>query len=116
MVVVAFVMFAIQELIMKLLPNFPTLKKPNCRQFPELTITALADVLKPDKFTSVHFKRWQVKTMLWLTILKINWVINGKYEQTMSEEDRRKFEEANNLLRGLFLAFLLIVCVVCTCT
>ena len=45
--VVGFVMFNILELIMEIVPNYPTIQKPNCRQFPELKMTALSDAMKP---------------------------------------------------------------------
>ena len=48
--VVVYVIFNILELIMGILPNYSTIQKPNCRQFPELSMTALADALKPDKY------------------------------------------------------------------
>ena len=41
MLVAIVVMFNILELILKLLPNFPTIQKPYYRQFPELKMTAL---------------------------------------------------------------------------
>ena len=70
MLVVAVVMFNILELIMELLPNYPTIQKPNIcyRQFPELNMGHLSDALRPDKFTGVDFKRWQYKTTLWVAI------------------------------------------------
>ena len=34
-------------------------------------MAGFADALRPDKFTGVHFKRWQVKTTLWFTALKV---------------------------------------------
>ena len=58
MLVAFVVMFNIMELILELFPNFPTIQKPYYRQFPELNMGHLADALKPDKFTGVHFKRW----------------------------------------------------------
>ena len=61
MLVVTVVMLNILELIMEIVPNYPTIQKPNCRQFPELSMTALSDVLKPEKFTGVHFVRWSAK-------------------------------------------------------
>jgi len=61
--VVGFVMFNILELIMEIVPNYPTIQKPNCRQFPELKMTALSDALKPEKFTGVHFVRWSARAM-----------------------------------------------------
>src|SRR5438105_8425614 len=96
---VAFVMVYILELIMKL-SNLSTIQKPYYRQFPELTMASLADALRPDKFIGVHFKRWQIKATLWLTALKIFWVTDGKPQGTISDEDQRKFEEANSALRG----------------
>ena len=47
-VVLFYVMFNIMELIMEIVPNYSTIQKPNCRQFPDLNMTALADALKPD--------------------------------------------------------------------
>ena len=105
MIGVAFIMVYILELIMKL-SNLSTIQKPNCRQFPELTMASLADALRPDKFTGVHFKRWQIKATLWLTALKIFWVIDGKPQGTISDEDQKKFEEANSALRGCILSVL----------
>ncbi len=69
MLVVTVVMLNILELIMEIVPNYPTIQKPNCRQFPELTMAGFADALRPDKFTGVDFKRWQIKATLWLTHL-----------------------------------------------
>ncbi len=65
-----------------------------------------ADALRLDKFTGVHFKRWQVKATLWLTALKVFTVSNGKPEGAMSDEDQRKFEEANTLFVGCILGVL----------
>jgi len=58
MLVLVVIIFYILELIMKIVPNYPTIQKPNCRQFPELTMADFADALRPEKFTGVHFKRW----------------------------------------------------------
>jgi hypothetical protein len=43
------------ELIMEIVSNYPTIQKPNCRHFPELSMVGFTDA---DKFTGVHFKRW----------------------------------------------------------
>lgn len=37
-------------------------------------MTGFADVLSPDKFTGVQFKRWQFKVTLWLQAVKVSWV------------------------------------------
>jgi hypothetical protein len=69
-VVAGIVMFNILELIMEIVPNYPIIQKPNCRQFPKLSIAGFTDALRPDKFTGVHFKRWQYMAELWLTMIK----------------------------------------------
>jgi hypothetical protein len=70
---------------MEIVPNYPTIQKPNCMQFPELTMAGFADALRLDKFTSVHFKRWQIKATLRLTHMKVFEVSNGLLEQTISD-------------------------------
>jgi hypothetical protein len=65
---------------MEIVPNFPTIQKPNCRQFPELSMAGFTDALRPDKFTVVHFKRWQYKAELWLTMMKVFQISKGKPE------------------------------------
>ena len=104
MLVSLLVMNYLLELIMNL-PNIPTIQKPNYRQFPELTMAGFADALRPDKFTGVHFKRWQVKTTLWLTALKVFHASVGAPEG-MTDEDRRKFQEANTMFVGCILSVL----------
>ncbi|KAK1682587.1 hypothetical protein QYE76_043435 [Lolium multiflorum] len=75
-------------------------------QFPELTMAGFADALRPDKFTGVHFKRWQVKATLWLTHLKVFEVSNGLPEGTISDQDQNKFKENNTLFVGCVLSIL----------
>jgi hypothetical protein len=106
MLVVTVVMLNILELIMEIVPNYPTIQKPNCRQFPELTMAGFSDALRPDKFTGVHFKRWQYKAMLWLTHLKVFEVSNGLPEGTISDQDQNKFKENNTLFVGCVLSIL----------
>ncbi|KAK1630961.1 hypothetical protein QYE76_005276, partial [Lolium multiflorum] len=104
--IVTVVMLNILELIMEIVPNYPTIQKPNCRQFPELTMAGFSDALRPDKFTGVHFKRWQVKAMLWLTHLKVFEVTDGLPEGTISDQDQNKFKENNTLFVGCVLSIL----------
>ncbi|KAK1696649.1 hypothetical protein QYE76_013346, partial [Lolium multiflorum] len=75
-------------------------------QFPELTMAGFADALRPDKFTGVHFKRWQIKATLWLTHLKVFEVSNGLPEGTISDQDQNKFKENNTLFVGCVLSIL----------
>jgi hypothetical protein len=105
-VVAGFVIFNILELIMEIVPNYPTIQKPNCRRFPELSMAGFTDALRPDKFTGVHFKRWQYKAELWLTMMKVFQISKGKPEGAMSDEDQKKFEEANTIFVGCILSIL----------
>uniref|UniRef100_A0ACD6A1F3 Uncharacterized protein n=1 Tax=Avena sativa TaxID=4498 RepID=A0ACD6A1F3_AVESA len=88
------------------MPNNPTIQKPYCRQFPELTMAGFTDALRPDKFTGVHFKRWQYKAELWLTTMKVFHISKGKPEGTISDEDQKKFEDANTVFVGCILSIL----------
>jgi hypothetical protein len=48
--------------IIKKMPRFSTIQKPNmCRQF---SIQGFAATLKPAPFTGTYFKRWKTKTIL----------------------------------------------------
>ena len=105
MLVAAIVMLYILELIMEIVPNYSTIQKPNCRQFPELTMAGFSDALRPDKFSDVHFKRWEVRSTLWLTALKVFHVSAGMPEGA-SDEDQRKFQEANTMFVGCILSVL----------
>jgi hypothetical protein len=105
-VVAGIVMFNIMELIMEIVSNYPTIQKPNCRQFPELSMAGFTDALRPDKFTGVHFKRWQYKAELWLTTMKVFQISKGKPEETMSEDAQKKFEEVNSVFVGCILSIL----------
>jgi hypothetical protein len=58
--------------IIEKLPRFLTIQKPNmCRQF---SIQGFAATLKPAPFMGKYFKRWQTKTILWLTAMNVFWV------------------------------------------
>nr|ABF94929.1 retrotransposon protein, putative, Ty1-copia subclass [Oryza sativa Japonica Group] len=54
-------------------------------------MASFADALRPDKFTGVHFKRWQIRVTLWLTAMKCFW---------------KQFEEATTLFVGCILSVL----------
>ncbi|KAK1603707.1 hypothetical protein QYE76_027380 [Lolium multiflorum] len=84
----------------------PSPPPPPDRQFPELTMAGFADALRPDKFTGVHFKRWQIKATLWLTHLKVFQVSNGLPEGTISDHDQNKFKEDSTLFVGCVLSIL----------
>ena len=56
-----------------------------------------ADALRPNKFTGVDFKRWQVKVRLWLTILHVWEARLGIPAGDHSPKERRKLTDANHV-------------------
>ena len=68
LVLIMFMIYLFQNLIIQL-PNYSTIQKPYARQIVDFTMAGLVDALRPDKFTGMHFKRWQVKLRLWLIVL-----------------------------------------------
>nr|CAE02261.2 OSJNBb0058J09.8 [Oryza sativa Japonica Group] len=69
-------------------------------------MAGFADALRPDKFTGVHFKRWQIRVTLWLTAIKCFWVSTGKPEGVLTAEQQKQFEEATTLFVGCILSVL----------
>ena len=88
------------------LPNISTTQKPYYRQSVDFTMAGFADALRPDKFTGVHFKRWQVNVRLWLTILHVWEARLGIPAGDHSPEERRKFTDANNIFMGCLISIL----------
>ena len=67
-------------------------------------MVGFANALRLEKFSIVHFKRWQVKDTLWLTAMNVFHVSEGKPECMMSSKDENKFTEANTLFVGCILS------------
>jgi hypothetical protein len=60
-----------------------------------------ADALRPKMFFGAHFKRWSVKVTNWLMTMKVFWAKDGLPEGNISDEDQRKFQEANQIFVGV---------------
>jgi hypothetical protein len=65
-----------------------------------------SDVIKPKAFDGASFKRWQIKTRMWLTDLKLFWVVTSAVSQAASDDsddvakaaalaEKAKWDEAN---------------------
>jgi hypothetical protein len=65
-----------------------------------------SDVIKPEVFDDASFKRWQIKTRMWLTDLKLFWVVTSAVPQVASDDsddaakaaalaEKAKWDEAN---------------------
>ena len=88
------------------LPNYSIIQKSNYRQSVDFTMAGFADALRPDKFTDVHFKRWQVKVHLWLTILHVWEARLGIPAGDHSSMERRKLTDANHVFVGCVISIL----------
>jgi hypothetical protein len=86
--------------------NISTIQKPYCSQFPGLTMAGFADALKPEKFSGMHFKRWQVKATLWLTTMNVFHVSKGKPEGVLTPEEEKKYDQANTIFTGAVVSVL----------
>jgi hypothetical protein len=98
-------MIYIRNLIWKL-SNYSTIKKPYCRQFPSFSMAGFADALKPEKFNGMHFKRWQVKATLWLTVMNVFHVSKGKPEGALTPEQEKDYDHVNTIFTGAVLSAL----------
>jgi hypothetical protein len=66
-----------------------------------------SDVIKPEAFDGASFKRWQIKTRMWLTNLKLFWVVTSAVPEAASDDsddaakatalaEKAKWDEAND--------------------
>jgi len=72
-------------------------------------MAGFVDALRPNKFTGVHFKRWQVKVRLWLTVLHVLHAWEARLGIPAGEHspgERRKFTDANNIFVGCVISVL----------
>jgi hypothetical protein len=69
-------------------------------------MAGFADALKPEKFTGMHFKRWQVKATLWLTAMNVFHVSKGKPKGVLTPEEEKKYDQANTIFTGAVLSVL----------
>nr|AAX92974.1 retrotransposon protein, putative, Ty1-copia sub-class [Oryza sativa Japonica Group]AAX96512.1 retrotransposon protein, putative, Ty1-copia sub-class [Oryza sativa Japonica Group]ABA93276.1 retrotransposon protein, putative, Ty1-copia subclass [Oryza sativa Japonica Group] len=79
-----------------------TIQKPYYRHC-GFTMIGFADALKPDKFTGVHFKRWQIRVTLWLIAMKCFWLSTGKTMGVLTADQQKEFDEATTLFVGCIL-------------
>src|SRR3954469_4198269 len=88
--------------IIEKLPIFLSIQKPNvCRSFSN---SGFAAALKPVPFTGTYFKRWQTKTILWLTAMNVFWVAGVTPTGTIAPEQEKAFREATVVFVGCVLS------------
>jgi hypothetical protein len=90
--------------LIRKLPNNPTIQKPYVlRQF---SPSGFAAALKPSPFTGSHFKRWQNKTLLWLTAMGVHRVAEGTPRGPLTPEEDKAFGDATVIFVGAVLSVL----------
>lgn len=96
-------LFSVIKLTRKL-PNNLTIQKPDVhRQF---SPSGFAAALKPNPFTGAHFKRWQTKTLLWLTSMGVHRVAEGTPRGPLTPDEDKAFREATVIFVGAVLSVL----------
>jgi hypothetical protein len=83
---------------------FSTIQKPYCRHFSFLA--EFVDALKHAPSTGANFKRWQMRVTLWLTIINVFWVSEGKPEGKFSPGKEKAYSEANTIFCGAMVGVL----------
>jgi len=66
-----------------------------------------SDAMKPEKFTSVNFKRWQTRAQLWRTAMGVFWVVDNPPALPLgSEKELQEFTVATMIFVGCVLSVL----------
>jgi hypothetical protein len=66
-----------------------SIQKPYWRHFSFMA--GFVDALMHTPFTGVNFKRWQMRVTLWLTVMNVFWVSEGKLEGELSPEKEKEY-------------------------
>jgi hypothetical protein len=53
---------------------------------PIRVMASSSDIIKPEAFDGASFKRWQIKTRMWLTDLKLFWVVMSAVPEAASDD------------------------------
>jgi hypothetical protein len=77
---------------------FSTFQKYYCSHFSFMV--GFVNALKPTPFTGANFKRWQMRVTLWLTVINVFWVSEGKPEGELTPEKEKAYSEANTIFCG----------------
>ena len=85
------------------LPSLLTIQKHD--NVNRLSVSSFTTTIKPPPFDGSNYKRWQERLILWLTVLRVMHVKEGKLEQFTPEEGSA-FDEADTLFRGCVISVL----------
>ena len=85
------------------MPRFLTIQKPD--HVNRLSVSSSTATIKLPPFDGSNYKRWQERLILWLTVLRVMHVKEGKPEQFIPEEGSA-FDETDTLFRGCIISVL----------
>jgi hypothetical protein len=85
-----------------------SIHKHHCTHFSFMA--GFIDALRPTPFTGVNFKRCQMRVTLWLTVMNVFWVSEGKPEGELSLEKEKEYSEANTIFCVQWLEYLQRLC------
>jgi hypothetical protein len=83
---------------------FSTIQKTYCRHFSFMA--EFIDALRLTSFTSANFKRWHMRVTLWLTVMNVSLVFEGKPKGELSPEKEKEYSEANIIFCGAIVGVL----------
>jgi hypothetical protein len=63
-------------------------------------MAGFAKALRPTPFTGANFKRWKMRATLWLTVMNVFWVFEGKREGELTPEKENEYSKANTIFYG----------------
>ena len=101
-VVSCIIIIGINLFISKLL-LFPTIQKLDRH----LVVGNYSNAMKPNKFTGVNFKRWQTRAQLWLSTMRVFWVVSNPLALPLrSEKEVQEFIVATTVFVRCVLSVL----------
>jgi hypothetical protein len=69
-------------------------------------MSVFVDALNHTSFTDANFKRWQMRVTLWLTVMNVFWVSEGKPKGELTPEKEKTYSEANTIFYGVMVGVL----------
>jgi len=70
------------------MPDFRTFQNHDS----QFSVVGFAGMLKPNVFKGTHYKRWQKKCILWLTVMHCYFVVEPRSTRPHTLEEERTFQ------------------------
>lgn len=69
-------------------------------------MACFTEALMTKKFSGVHFKKWQVRVILWLTAMNVFHTNKGKPGGIITPKEEKKYVDVNIIFKGAILSVL----------